>query len=198
MTGYTYGEQEPTEECELCGGEAVAEFCDVGVGMVQMSPFHCFDCGADLDPLVDGKRLNGWVLPEQPSARGERVTGYYITPKGAALEMTFDEDHSEFNRRMGTSTSALLSKGWIRITKLEGYAIDVPQFLTTQSRRALGRVMKIIEADGMGDPYVMMHGENRGNEMPRRAVMYLVSRLPLQEPANDRKDPPKVISTGPA
>jgi hypothetical protein len=183
MSGYCYGENQPTEECGLCGGEAHAEFCDVGVGMVQIAPFHCMGCGAELNPLgPDGQHLSGWHL-QRPSERGERVTGYYITHVGGVLEMTFDDDHDAFNRRMGTTTSRLLSEGWVRITKLEGYAIDLPGFMTSRSRRALLRVMKQIEAeDAMGDPYVMIHGETRGDEMPMRTVMSLVSRLPNLSP----------------
>jgi hypothetical protein len=188
MSGYTYGERVPIEECGLCGGDARAEFCDVGVGMVQIEPFHCLDCGAELSPLVNGEYLPGWNLPPQPSSRGERVTGYYITVKGTPLEMTYDENHDVFNRRAGTSTSELLHRGWIRITKLEGYAIDLPKFVTSKTRRALARVMKIIEADDMGDPYVKMHGENFGNEMPRAGVMSLVSRLPVGDPGNASRE----------
>ncbi len=192
MSGYAYGEQIPTEECGLCGGHARAEFCDVGVGMVQIEPFHCLDCGAELNPLVNGEYLSGWVLPPSPSSRGERVTGYYITSKGTPIEMTFEDDHDSFNRRAGTSTSELLWRGWIRITKLEGYAIDLPRFMTTKARRALGRVMKTIEAeDEMGDPYVKMQGEDFGAEMPRSSVMSLVSRLPTEssttEPSEARR-----------
>ncbi|MNU37789.1 hypothetical protein D3C71_264470 [compost metagenome] len=184
MSGYTYGEQVPIEECGLCGGHARAEFCDVGVGMVQIEPFHCLDCGAELNPLVNGEYLPGWVLPAPPSSRGERVTGYYITSKGTPLEMTFDDDHDAFNRRAGTSTSELLWRGWIRITLLEGYAIDLPQFMSTKARRTLGRVLKTIEAESeMGDPYVRMQGEDFGSEMPRPSIMSLVSRLPTERVA---------------
>lgn len=189
MSGYTYGEQVPTEECGLCGGHARAEFCDVGVGMVQIEPFHCLDCGAELNPLVNGEHLPGWVLPAPPSSRGERVTGYYITSQGTPLEMTFDDDHDAFNRRAGTSTSELLRRGWIRITKLEGYAIDLPEHMTTKARRTLVRVMKIIDAEGMGNPYVMRLGADRGTEMPLAMVMSFVSRLPFEYSGIRHKSP---------
>lgn len=184
MSGYCYGEASPTEECGLCGSDAHAEFCDVGVGMVQISPYHCMGCGAELNPLgPDGDHLPGWVL-SRPSERGERVTGYYITHIGGVIEMTFDDDHDAFNARMGTTTSRLLMDGWVRITKLEGYAIDLPTFMSAKTRRALSRVMKQIEAaDDMGDPYVKVQGHEFGNEMPRQAVMSAVSRLPVTEAA---------------
>jgi hypothetical protein len=184
MRGYGYGEAAPVEECGFCGAPAYAEFCSVGVGMVQIEPFHCIGCSAVLDPLgPDGDHLLGWHRPEPPSSRGVRVTGYYISHLGGIIEMTFDDDHDAFNRRAATTTSRLLMEGWVRITKLEGYAIDLPRFMTAKTRRSLGRVMKIIEAeDEMRDPYVKMQGDDFGSEMPRPSVMSLVSRLPT-EPA---------------
>ena len=190
MSGYCYGESPPIEEGGLCGSEAHAEFCDVGVGMVQISPYHCMGCGAELNPLgVDGNRLPGWHV-SRPSDRGERVTGYYITHMGGVLEMTFDDDHDAFNARMGTSTSRLLMDGWVRITKLEGYAIDLPPFMSARTRRALSMVMKQIEeADDMGAPYVKVHGHEFGSEMPRLAVMSAVSRIPVAEAAKQNSLP---------
>jgi hypothetical protein len=193
MSGYCYGEATPVEECGLCGGPAYAEFCDVGVGMVQIEPFHCIGCGGELNPLgPDGRHMPGWQLPRPPSSRGERVTGYYISHLGGILEMTFDNDHDAFNRRAETTTSRLLMDGWVRITKLEGYAMDLPRFMTTKTRRALGSILKTIEDEGdMGDPYVKMSGDNFGAEMPRQTVMSLVSRLPTQPsaPTPDGRSP---------
>jgi hypothetical protein len=190
MSGYCYGEKTPTEECGICGGEACAEFCDVGVGMVQIGPFHCMGCGAQLNPLgPDGQHLPGWQLPSPPSSRGERVTGYYITHGGAVLEMTFDDDHDSFNKRMSTTTSRLLADGWVRITKLEGYAIDLPAFMTSKTRRALSRTLKVIEAEeDLGEPYVKMSGETYGEFIPRIAFMSLVSRLPLERDTELREE----------
>ncbi len=31
--------------CPRCGGKTDAEYCDVGVGYVQIEPYHCDDCG---------------------------------------------------------------------------------------------------------------------------------------------------------
>jgi len=49
--------------CPACGKIASAEFVDNGVGNVQCSPFHCYDCGwtegEDDDPHnigPDGRR----------------------------------------------------------------------------------------------------------------------------------------------
>lgn len=182
MSGYCYGDKEPLEECGLCGCEAWAEFCDVGVGMVQCGPYECTGCGAALNPLVGGQHLEGWHLIK-PSDSGERVTGYYLTPRGGVIEMTFERGHSEFNSAKNTSTSALLTDGWVRITKLEGYAIDIPPFMSAKTRRALASVIKEIEiADNLGDPYVMFHGSDRGEFIPRMSLMAMVARLPVKAP----------------
>lgn len=46
MTGYTYGDAEPTETCPYCGANCRADFVDIGVGYTQCGPFHCEECGA--------------------------------------------------------------------------------------------------------------------------------------------------------
>lgn len=66
MTGYCYGEPELTAECGCCGGEARAEWCDVGVGNVQITPFQCLDCDAVLDPIVDGVAWKAGFRPKLP------------------------------------------------------------------------------------------------------------------------------------
>jgi hypothetical protein len=199
MTGYSYSESEPTEECGLCSGTAYAEFCDVGVGMVQMAPYHCGDCGAELSPLgPDGKHLDGWVPARPASERGERVTGYYITHQGSAIEMTFDQGHREFNERTRTSTSSRLARGWVRITNLEGFAIDLPSAMTGKTRRTLARLLKeIAEADQWGTAYVFAGSGHPGGEMTRLEIMTLVSSLPLTAsdaapPIGDAVDPDEV------
>lgn len=35
-----------TENCPYCNSVCDADWCDVGVGMVQCGPFHCVQCGA--------------------------------------------------------------------------------------------------------------------------------------------------------
>lgn len=197
MGGYCYGESEPTEECGLCGGEAFAEFCDVGVGMVQMSPYHCMGCGASLNPrLSNGEYADGWMMPEQPSERGEKVTGYYITPSGHRFEMTFHDGHQEFNYRIRTTTSALLSRGWVRITNLEGFAVDLPPHMSKPTRRALKKTLEDLDNERRwGNPYVLASGADHGEEMDWRAVMSLVSRLP-EDAITPLEKAPKTISIG--
>lgn len=68
MSGYTYGSKEPTARCPYCGTECYADFCDVGVGMVQCGPYHCENCGAS--------EIGGYDKPRELSEREEQ-TGWY-------------------------------------------------------------------------------------------------------------------------
>lgn len=36
----------PEKECPYCGDAMNADYVDVGVGMVQCGPYHCYSCGA--------------------------------------------------------------------------------------------------------------------------------------------------------
>jgi hypothetical protein len=168
------------EFCPCCEGIAKAEFVDVGVGMQQVSPFQCLDCGASEDirvSYVDADGITRWTWGQPSSPEPEKVTGYYINPKGRIFEMTFDDDHDRFCVAHSTTNGQLLHSGWVRITNLEGFAIDVPTWMTNETRRALRDVVKpLIETWSF--PYVMPVGENRGEDMTLPQLMTLVSKLP--------------------
>ena len=70
MSGYPYGQHEPTEPCPYCGIICRADFVDIGVGMQQCGPYHCDACGAseigpydDPRPLSDMEAKCGWYAP---------------------------------------------------------------------------------------------------------------------------------------
>lgn len=178
MGGYAYGESPPVTECGRCGGEAHAEYCDVGVGYVQASEFMCSSCGA-VPIREEGHTV--WKSPPSPTVRGEAVTGYVVTAEGFVIETTFDHDHEWLFRRMGTNRSRLVSDGGVRITNLEGFAIDLPPFMSRRARRALARVLKAADWS-WGDPYVLPWGADRGREMSRGELAAFVSRLPESRP----------------
>lgn len=96
----------PSRECPYCKSDMEADWVDVGVGMVQCGPYHCFDCGAsEIGPeLIDwfykdregktiylpGKRrylpiynkMVKWgtepvLIPGHPFTKKELETGYY-------------------------------------------------------------------------------------------------------------------------
>ena len=58
------------EDCPYCGEkDCEAEWCDVGVGYVQMGPFHCENCHAfsigaydKIEPTAEERKC-GWYKP---------------------------------------------------------------------------------------------------------------------------------------
>lgn len=46
----------PSEKCPYCGDSMEADFVDVGVGMMQCGPYHCYSCGAS----EIGPELSDW------------------------------------------------------------------------------------------------------------------------------------------
>jgi|GEM_PF-6412524 len=190
MSGYRYGDPVPIETCPCCGDDAHAEFCDIGVGMQQIEPFHCDSCGStqgygpDFNP--DGSRAHGWSLPSKPSDRGENVTGYYIRPAGHVIECTWKVGHKEIAERRNRSQSALRHEGWIRVTNLEGFGISLPPFVGAEAAIALSEVVEQVEAC-WGLPYVTTSDSDKGREMPLPELMRVVSRLPRCAPAEQRE-----------
>lgn len=73
MRGYLYGEGPPDVTCPYCSSPCEAEHCDIGVGMQQIEPHHCFDCGAteigtydgDERVLTEEERRTGWYAPKE-------------------------------------------------------------------------------------------------------------------------------------
>lgn len=63
----------PPQPCPYCGEECQADWCDVGVGMVQVGPYVCMNCRAsEASAYGDGSQrpdydaATGWYLPESP------------------------------------------------------------------------------------------------------------------------------------
>jgi hypothetical protein len=78
--GYMYGEPEPKEPCPYCGESCCADFCDVGVGMTQVGPYHCEKCGAseagpheNANGRPDYDSATGWYLPGSPAGESANV-----------------------------------------------------------------------------------------------------------------------------
>jgi len=71
MSGYNYSEGRPRVNCPYCGRECEAEYVDVGVGMVQVTPHACADCFAiEIGPydkidraLTAREKETGWYAP---------------------------------------------------------------------------------------------------------------------------------------
>ena len=83
----------PSSPCPYCGADCEADWCDVGVGMVQAGPYHCENCHAseagsfeDFEAREDYDPSFGWYRPESPpgsTANVHPVTGRHIDWKEA-------------------------------------------------------------------------------------------------------------------
>lgn len=74
--------------CPYCKNEeCYADFCDVGVGMVQCGPFYCESCLAseigpydEKRPLSKQERRRGWYAPgQEPGSSANVVDGKIIS-----------------------------------------------------------------------------------------------------------------------
>jgi hypothetical protein len=87
MSGYTYGETQPTQECPYCKTICDADFVDVGVGYTQCGPYHCVQCGAseigpydEARPLTEAEDKTGWYAPAaQPGSSANVIGGKVVS-----------------------------------------------------------------------------------------------------------------------
>lgn len=64
----------PSRPCPYCGDSCEADWCDVGVGMVQVGPYVCMNCKAseasayseDRTSRADYDTATGWYRPGSP------------------------------------------------------------------------------------------------------------------------------------
>lgn len=75
----------PEVPCPYCATACAADWCDVGVGLVQCGPYRCDACGAseigpyDTErPLTDDERRTGWYAPGSPAGSSANVLGGQI------------------------------------------------------------------------------------------------------------------------
>ena len=98
MSGYCYGEHEPTELCPYCGSVCRADFVDIGVGMQQCGPFHCDECGAseigpyDQERVLSPREMDcGWYAPGAEPGSSANVIGGRIVSHVPARRAYQDE-----------------------------------------------------------------------------------------------------------
>lgn len=63
----------PTMKCPYCKSEMEADWVDVGVGMMQCGPYHCFNCNAS----EIGPELSDWYYKDR-EGNTIRLTGKRI------------------------------------------------------------------------------------------------------------------------
>lgn len=110
MSGYTYGEHEPTQNCPYCQTVCRADFVDIGVGMQQCGPYHCDNCLAseigpydEERPLSEEEERTGWYAPGAEPGSSANVIGGRVVSYVQAREtyrqefvgnaMWFDKAH---------------------------------------------------------------------------------------------------------
>lgn len=87
MSGYVYGDQQPTENCPYCKTPCDADFVDIGVGYQQCGPYHCVQCEAseigpyDQErPLSDAEKTTGWYAPgREPGSSANVISGSVVS-----------------------------------------------------------------------------------------------------------------------
>lgn len=87
MSGYAYGQHEPTENCPYCGTICRADFVDIGVGFTQCGPYHCDSCHAseigpydEERPLSEAEQKTGWYGPaSQPGSSANVIGGRIVS-----------------------------------------------------------------------------------------------------------------------
>jgi hypothetical protein len=72
-------------DCPYCGEKCDAEWCDVGVGYVQMAPYHCMACHATEigtydtpRELTEKEKQTGWYEPGRPSEHVSTINGEVV------------------------------------------------------------------------------------------------------------------------
>ncbi|MBH0331465.1 hypothetical protein ABH14_16955 [Brevibacillus brevis] len=83
----------PSQDCPYCGASCEADWVDVGVGMVQCGPYHCYSCHAseigpemEFEDLKDenGRYVMGKVKNPEKFSVKEIETGWY-EPEGKKI-----------------------------------------------------------------------------------------------------------------
>ena len=64
-------------ECPYCNGEAYAEFVDVGIGSVQVTPYQCQECGAT--------QIGGYFEGKVYLSDLEKKYGWFEPPRGKVV-----------------------------------------------------------------------------------------------------------------
>ena len=106
-----------------------------------------------------------------------KITGYWITAEGVIYECTWKQDHDFVAPMVGDYLqSEALAAGWIRITFLEGFAIDLPSCMTPNLKRVFMGLVKDLMFEH-SDPWVSLANDRFGSTMNRLALVKAVSLI---------------------
>lgn len=98
----------PPTECPYCGNECEADWCDVGVGMVQCGPYHCEKCSAseagsycETDSRDDYDREFGWFKPGSPAGSSANTDDNGVIINHVQADNLYREMHGVGPRSWG-------------------------------------------------------------------------------------------------
>lgn len=83
---------QPTRLCPYCGLPTECDWVDVGVGLIQCGPYHCYECGASemgreqFEPgciATDEEREAGWYKDGMISPYANTFNGHPVGHKMA-------------------------------------------------------------------------------------------------------------------
>ena len=118
MSGYAYGQHEPTERCPYCGTVCRADFVDIGVGMQQCGPYHCDNClASEIGPYDKERPLTkqetncGWYAPGAEPGSSANVIGGKVVGYVEALR----EYRDEFTGNMMWHDKNYVENWWQRL-----------------------------------------------------------------------------------
>lgn len=85
----------PYDTCPYCGNDQCqADFCDVGVGLVQCGPYYCEGCYASEIGAYDKERVlteeerkTGWYAPNTPVSETANTIGGVLVDHKLALDL---------------------------------------------------------------------------------------------------------------
>ena len=82
------------ETCPYCNTtDCKADWCDVGVGLVQCGPFICQECGAssigpyDKNDLTEEEKRTGWFRPEHCGTSTNTCRGVHVDHRTSRREI---------------------------------------------------------------------------------------------------------------
>jgi MinD superfamily P-loop ATPase len=120
MSGYGYGQEQPTQECPYCGKVCEADYVSVGVGMVQCGPYFCQSCHAseigafdEYRDLTEQEKKTGWYKPDSdPGSSANVIDGNIVSHR--AMKETYQR---EFRNNPMWSDANYVSDWWEKTRK---------------------------------------------------------------------------------
>lgn len=113
----------PPVPCPYCRATCEADFCDVGVGMVQCGPYHCESCDAseigaydERRELSSQERDTGWYAPHSEPGSSTNVIGGEIV----SADTMKAEYKREFTGNPNYHEEGVVDQWWEDIKKIPG------------------------------------------------------------------------------